>query len=587
MKAIKYLSVISLFLLIISCSTDDKETITLPTEDTISPNVTISFNGLSSSSANEPIVLSDELRFTVSTEDASGVAKVEVFISEEKVAEDTRVPFEFVIDLSSYASKKLQLKKDYTLKVVATDTAGNETTKEFVINIPQKLITLNFPMDEMNAERNKLFVFASQMDGTLLAIAEVPANENSITLYSEIEVADDLEYMLTIAEKNNAIFGETNELTTIQNINRATLKEINLKSRPRFSSDFFARNIPNEIDIEGFWDENTTELSFITGSGQDFVANAICNCPFNFGNPPPETELKINLYLNTGNAQQTDKLYLQFGNAGQNISESLLLDRDALQNNFVLTRDMFSSEAMTLEEFLFTNLNTEESQNPGLTIYAYDSEEDFSNNNYYTLDPFNVPNPTEAVFGYWLNNSFERYITTITYSKYEIKHVGKPFEQYEGRDWTLSHTFENNSFNLTKNTNNEDFVGSILLSDNFYRDTGGAGMMLNGRDGTYRWSIKFNSQNTMLVTLPQIPQEIENWIFNSKYEQEPIGTTNDTGQRDITLITYEGLTTYEEYLQQIIKDNTNWYLVSPSRESVTDNPSIWNNPVNGFYFPFD
>ena len=587
MKSIKFLAFFILILLISACSSDSNENNEDSVEDTVAPVVNISFSGLPGSSGTDPVVVKEELRFTVGTQDAGGVAKVEVFLNNEKIAEDTTAPFEFVIDLAPYSAKTGKSYKEFILKVIATDNSGNETTEELPLNIPKKLITVNFPLDEQNPERSQLFVFASQMDGTLLAIEELQTNENSVTLYSSVDVPDNLEYMITIAEKNNAFYGETNELTTIQNINLATLKEINLKAMPRFTSDFVDKINPSEFPIEGFWDENTTDFLFMNGSGLDYSAQASCNCPYTTGSILPDSLIVINRYNNIGNGLITDNIYLQLGNATANTSESLVLDRTLLQPGFILSRDMFSTENMVLEQFEFPNLDLSNSKQPSLIVYAYDSTEDFDDNNYYKLEPYNYFENDRTITNFWLNTTFANYITEINYLQYTITHNGTAYAQYPGKEWTLSHTFENNTFNLTKNTNEEDVVGSIFLSDNFYQDYGGSAMMLNGRDGTYRWSIKFDSQNTTVVNLPEIPSEIQSWIFSGKYANEPIGTIEDSGQRNVELIKYEGLGTYEEYLQGIIKNNMKWYLVAPIKESVSDNPSSYNSPVDGFSFPFD
>ena len=587
MKSIKFLA-FSIFTVIVSaCSSESNENNEVDVKDTVAPVVNISFSGLPDSSGTDSVIVKEELRFTVGTQDAGGVAKVEVFLDNEKIAEDTTSPFEFVIDLAPYSAKTRKSYKEFILKVVATDNSGNATTEELPLNIPKKLITVNFPLDEQNPERSQLFVFASQMDGTLLAIEELQTNENSITLYSSVDVPDNLEYMITIAEKNNAYYGETNELSTIQNINLETLKEINLKARPRFTSNFFDRIEPLDFPIEGFLDETTTDFLFINGSGLDYSAQASCNCPFNTGNLLSDSLMIMNRYNNIGNGLVTDKVYLQFSNATTNTSESAMFDKTSLQPGFILSRDMFGADDMVLEQFEFPNLDLLNSKQPTILVYAYESAEEFENNNYYRLDPYNFFENDRTITKFWLNTSFANYITGINYLQYSITHVGAPYEQYLGKEWTLSHTFENNTFNLNKNTNEEDVVGSIFLSDDFYQDYGGSAMMLNGRDGTYRWNIKFDSQNATVVNLPEIPSEIQNWVFSSKYASEPIGTIEDSAQRNVELIKYEGIVTYEEYLQEIIKDNVKWYLVAPVKESVMDNPSSYDSPIDGFYFPFD
>lgn len=129
---------------------------------------------------------------------------------------------------------------------------------------------------------------------------------------------------------------------------------------------------------------------------------------------------------------------------------------------------------------------------------------------------------------------------------------------------------------VDKNTANEDFVGRIALSDFFSRRSGGQATVLNGRDGTYRWNIVFDSQNNSAIKLPVIPVELEEWVFNDTYNNQSFASSEDYDQRQVELIRYENMDSFEEYLQKIIKDNEKWYLISPVKESVYDNPSFWN-----------
>lgn len=123
-------------LLLTSCSSDsDSPDINEP--DTISPEVTFSITGSPQNQGSEPIIVSNQIQLNIDATDAGGVAKVEAFIDDQKVGEDTTAPYRIVIDISGYASKQSQTSKfqDYTLKIVVTDTAGNTTSKEQIINI--------------------------------------------------------------------------------------------------------------------------------------------------------------------------------------------------------------------------------------------------------------------------------------------------------------------------------------------------------------------------------------------------------------------------------------------------------------------
>ena len=118
---------------LLSCSSDSSDT--TPEPDTVAPTLDFTISGTSSGS--EPIVVSNQMEININAQDAKGISKVEAFIDDEKVGEDTTAPYQITIDVSNYTSKNNLTAKftDYTLKVTVTDTSGNETSKEQVIHI--------------------------------------------------------------------------------------------------------------------------------------------------------------------------------------------------------------------------------------------------------------------------------------------------------------------------------------------------------------------------------------------------------------------------------------------------------------------
>jgi hypothetical protein len=127
-----------------ACSSDSENPAPAPVPDTLAPEVDFSISGNSSSTNSETPVLSNQFVVQVDAQDTGGVAKVEAFINNEKVGEDSNAPYQITIDISGYASKKNLTGKftDYLLKVTATDTSGNETSKEQIIHIDNELPTI-------------------------------------------------------------------------------------------------------------------------------------------------------------------------------------------------------------------------------------------------------------------------------------------------------------------------------------------------------------------------------------------------------------------------------------------------------------
>jgi hypothetical protein len=565
---------LALITMLFSCSSDSEDP--TPEPDVVAPTVDFSIAGSSGSGNSEPIVVSNQIQININAQDAEGIAKVEAFINNEKVGEDTTAPYQITIDVSGYASKGVTSKlTDYVLRIDATDTSGNTSSTDQLINIVNEtpLITINFPGQNINPELIEFYIFASTMDGELLSIAKVEPTDTSITLSTTAEISDEEEYMLTFAEKFAAFYGETNELATIQNIKRSSLQEINLKTNPRFPSNFFDRAFPEEFPIEGFWDENTTDFIALEANGFDYSSGGnACSC----SPTTPENSIIISRYNDYGNLYVNQNVYLQVKNTDQLITSYALLNKDVLVDNFSITPDLFSDEGITLENLEYPNIDLALSNHPILSIYLYENESDYSNNIFHINNPLANTEASGAKINYWLNNNFYAYRTELQYLKYRIEHTGKPNQSYNGRDWSVSHTFENGTFMVDKNTANEDFVGRIALSDFFSRRSGGQATVLNGRDGTYRWNIVFDSQNNSAIKLPVIPVELEEWVFNDTYNNQSFASSEDYDQRQVELIRYENMDSFEEYLQKIIKDNEKWYLISPVKECVYDNPSFWN-----------
>lgn len=109
-----------------SCSSDSEDPV--PEPDVIAPNVDFSIPGNSGTSSTETPVVSNQIVVDIDAQDAGGVAKVEAFINNEKVGEDTTAPYQITIDVSNYTSKNNLAAKftDYTLKVTVTDNSGNK-----------------------------------------------------------------------------------------------------------------------------------------------------------------------------------------------------------------------------------------------------------------------------------------------------------------------------------------------------------------------------------------------------------------------------------------------------------------------------
>lgn len=123
----------------IACSSNGEDIDSLENDST-PPTIDLTFEGFPNITEGSPFVVSDKIEITISAQDANGISKIEAFFNNEKVGEDTSAPFSITIDVSQYESKSLAGKyKNYTLKIVATDKAGNIASKEQIINVDNEI----------------------------------------------------------------------------------------------------------------------------------------------------------------------------------------------------------------------------------------------------------------------------------------------------------------------------------------------------------------------------------------------------------------------------------------------------------------
>lgn len=135
--------IIIITIVFVACSSDSDEVNPLENDST-PPTLDLAFEGFPNITETSPIVVSKKIEITISAQDANGIAKVEAFLDEEKVGEDSSSPFFITIDVSQYTSKSTTGKyQNYTLKIVATDKAGNIASKEQLINVDNEMPVIN------------------------------------------------------------------------------------------------------------------------------------------------------------------------------------------------------------------------------------------------------------------------------------------------------------------------------------------------------------------------------------------------------------------------------------------------------------
>lgn len=247
-----------------SCSSDSENPSPEPEPDVVAPNVTFNIAGSSNTSSGTTPVFSNQITINISAQDAGGVAKVEAYINDQKVGEDVTSPFQIVIDLTGYTSKIPSSGKfqDYTLKIVATDTSGNQSSSEQVIHIDNELPAItNVSIESggvINGDTNLVTFSVSDNEG--LKSVKVILNNQLLQ-----EFTDDV-YEFNI-----------NTLDLSEGENSFSIEAIDLANNTaEFNVQFFADNTGPEIIVPNLVDGQILDESIVFAPQvQDQFSNVV------------------------------------------------------------------------------------------------------------------------------------------------------------------------------------------------------------------------------------------------------------------------------------------------------------------------
>ncbi|SFC60961.1 hypothetical protein SAMN04487891_1157 [Flagellimonas taeanensis] len=232
-----------------SCSSDSEEP--TPEPDTTAPQVDFSIAGSQSSNTNVPVVVSNQIEISIDAKDSGGIAKVEAFIDDQKVGEDTSAPYEIIIDVSNYTSKQASTNKftDYTLKITVTDTSGNVTSKDQIIHIDNELPSItNVSLTNgqvIGGDTNMVTFNATDNEGLIGTVIYV--NDEMLT-----EITDE-SYELNI---NTLELPDGENLLKIEAIDQA-------ENKAKFEVLFIADNTGPEITLESLTENQIVDETLL------------------------------------------------------------------------------------------------------------------------------------------------------------------------------------------------------------------------------------------------------------------------------------------------------------------------------------
>jgi Big-like domain-containing protein len=532
-RTIHYCLLLLLFSFIYYSCSKDSDNPQKDDVDTTAPTLNFSITGVDTS-LNEPIILSENIEINIEATDKSGINKVEAFINNEKVGEDTSEPFNLNIDISVYASKSGKNNSDLntTLKIVATDKAGNKATleKNIIIITRTLLLDINIPDGFINSFFENIYVFASDMDGNYLDSTTEPITSSTrkIKIFAPENFDLTKEFMITFMTFNPGSERSFSYASTFQNLTMDNPKEINLKVPERFSviEDKF-------LPAVGFGNN-----IFPTGDGVDYRTSL---------NASEEEWLFETLRSETTNDRTTDKIYLSYIlNWDPTNYHYLFIDRP-LPEDFQLDASSFENSNSVTGSISFSNLQQAPRPNASLKIYGYESETDFQNNIFHTLWDIGIGNFSFPI-GYSYYDSFHQYRYALTIENFRTTGLGLPLEEYTIPNWTVNPIIQNNRVILNK-TGEGHSIGRVSLHEDQENDI-------------YDWRILFDSESVDEVVIPQIPEQFQNVPLFTLYG------ANSFKLQQTEISKFEGITNFGHYLTDIIKENRNIDIYSNKKETI-------------------
>ncbi|WP_109301652.1 Ig-like domain-containing protein [Aquimarina sp. AU474] len=407
-------------------------------------------------------------------------------------------------------------------KFVAIDNLGNQTEKIITSKVLRALLRLEHPTNFINQYTSEFWIFASNPDGTTISAQQIERGTNQTVLYAPGEFNTSDEFMITFYSHENTVDSRTSSrISTIQNLTRVLPETITISDLDRSVGV-----ISQEFNNIGF-----PESSIVRTEGKD-----------HFGNKLSQTSsFEITQGVTLGDIYW---YYYDFPDAN-GASYKYLKVNTPLANDFVLK---FSDFGTTNVEFktLITNSN----KDVLLRIFGFETQEDFNNNEFHEIyRNYNINNFTGNPVGYPLINSFSKYRHRISFGDYTTEREGPPLATYERPNWTIDYNLVNNNLNLTKSGDGHTLGRAWLRNSNTIPTE-------------YSWTLVYDSQKTSEVILPDLPEELAHLNFYNFLKSNTLEVSQ------VELTAYQGILSYEEYVNQIIRYKKNYYQESDYVDSI-------------------
>lgn len=440
----------------------------------------------------------------------SEVASVEVFLGDTSIflfdENSNNYDMDFVPDNYSVGTT--------VFKLMAIDSLGNESVLEINIEILRLLIKVALPEGFLSPHWSGFWIFASEMNGVPIAAKSVGAEDRIVKVHAPLEFDFDKKYMLTFLADENTNPNSFNRITNIQGITRSSLSEINFNLPQRKTVVSNAT-----VSMAGFGTNETA-----AGDGLDYAFNHYSS----------ETSGNFELTsLNTTNNASSD--YFLYSTSLEGFPYAYLSFSEPLANESTINKTDFNTNT-AISNAIFNITNDPGISNSQLTVKGFRTNADLQNGIYHNI----YSGSPQKVFGieyeYYFCSNFDSYSHQLILDDYLTTRKGLPNNTYNIPDWSIDYLQNGNEITITK-SGTEHVLGRLQLLPTIGED--------------YIMTILFDSQNTDIVTLPQIPEEMKDlYIYN-------VAQNQGFDLNQIHFSSYNAITSYTDYLDSIIKENRN------------------------------
>ncbi|QLG44140.1 Ig-like domain-containing protein [Costertonia aggregata] len=432
---------------------------------------------------------------------------------------------------------------DSMFTFIAIDELGNETSFNINNSILRLLIKVSIPEGFLSSSWTSFWVFASEMDGTPIVTKSVALQDDLIRLHAPTEFDFDKKFMLTFLADDNSFSDSFNRITNIQGITRDNLSEINF-NLPRRRSVLTTATIP----VTGFVNEE-----YIAGHGIDYTFSH-----FNFEQSGNFETISLN---DTNNSSSNYYLYSNnlenFPYAHYRLSEPLIDGQTIDLNDFITDADIASSS--------FNVSGVSSVVNNQLQILGFETSNDSQNDIFHEI----YRGSPELIFGgvyeFHYNTNFDSYSHQLVLDTYLTNRKGLPASNYSIPNWSLDYQQSGNDITISK-SGGDHSLGRIRLSP------------ADGLGGDYIMTVLFDSQSADVITLPEIPEEMKDLSLYTVAQNQGFDF------EQVHLTSFDNITSYEQYLDLIIKNNRDHNSFSNTVISKMKSTSDSGTPFNSFHF---